>query len=71
MKEVKALPEIDVEKADKIVQRSIVYALSEQELYKPEHETMICACGYEGKPLCIIEYDDKHNMFVCPKCGDA
>jgi hypothetical protein len=70
MKEVKVLPNVDVEKADKIVQRSIKNAFGEGKLYKPEHESMICACGHEGKPLCIIDCEE-FNMFVCPKCGDA
>ena len=61
---------INIEKADKHLQRQIESGIEVGKVFKPEHETMVCACGYEGKPLCILNLED-FNMFVCPNCGDA
>ena len=70
MKEVKVLPNVDVDKADELIKRQIKAAFSEGKLYKAEDETMLCPCGYNGKPLCILDCNE-FNMYVCPECGDA
>ncbi|ELY85410.1 hypothetical protein [Natrinema gari] len=69
---------IDFSNIDKNVRR---YARAAQEhgyLDEPDHETMICACGYEGPPEAIIRYSEwdeadlsDSDTFICPGCGDA
>jgi len=41
------------------------------------HESIRCACGYDGPPSHVIRLDEvdelesAHRMFVCPSCGDG
>lgn len=42
-----------------------------------DHESMICACGYEGSPRFALRFSEVEggesdiDLFVCPRCGDA
>ena len=42
-----------------------------------DHESMVCACGYEGTPELVLRFSevdetpDDNDLFVCPECGDA
>ncbi len=77
MREPISSAEIDSNAIDRNVQRHVDSAIEHGYAMKPTHETLACACGYEGKPEVIIQYsawdetDYEWDMFVCPNCGDA
>lgn len=68
---------INYDNISRLIERRVRAAEDAGYTKKPDHEEVLCPCGYSGPPEVIVQHseweasDCEFDIMVCPKCGDA